>query len=1286
MNRPRTNFWEWQAVLNAGLLLLAGFSAAEEKPLTEEALVLNSARRAYNEQDHRFAAERFREFLARFPNSVEAIYAKLGLAMAVLDSGLFTEEDCQTAVTRLAEVVNVQDYPQRPVALYYLGAGCRELGRMALAKAVATPDKATEFLGAAVNHFQTAATHLAAAADALRAGLPAPEEGKPLSDKWEWVARARCDQIEALLRAGKVPEGADAAERLLADAQLKTSRFRDLALYLRGFAAYRLGTTAGVPDAQRQEALAKCTQSLSEVKAVEGAIVGDFPDHAQYLLGRAQHLTGKAEPALQAYEKVVTRCQQARQQAVETLKNPEALKDKPAERDRLDKLAKSPPEHVVRAQFYQASLLFEQNTFDKALEAFSAFATSNPDSALAPDATLRRGICLWQLKRYPECTETLTKLVAASPRLADQAQLWLGKAQVSSGDPAKPEEYAKSLQAGVESFGKAAEMLKAPAATDAQAKARLIDALLHLADTQMLAKKYDDAAVNYQQMLALGVAAKQNEELLYRQATALQLATKYPESDALCTKFRDSFPQSNLLPQVLFRSAENAFFQAAALEQQLPKETPDRADQMKKAFTDAAGRYQVVLDKAPDFPEINLARLGLGTAHYRAGTYEAANAALATIPADQMKGELGQAALLRADCLLRLVPEPVKDDAALAKLNADMTEAVNLLSLFLTNNPQSPERPQVLLKLGLCHQLRAENQATAEERAKASKLAVDTYDIFLQQFAAHALAAQVTIEKAKSLITGGEADKGLAELHKFTQAPLNASPLAPLALLREAMALRAANKPVDAAALLDQTRKQSEQNLLNSGSPGKDWAILMHFQHGQALKDADKLPEAKALMEDFLNRYPDRPEAPEAALRVGQGMAAEARTALEAAQAVFARPDASPEEKAAAQTKRQNAFRGLETAAEYLKQVLATQDKQPNSPAWPRVNYELAWCYRLQFDDHFESSRRQAAQPAKPEPAEKTEAKGADPASKVPYHPSEAPMAEHYKAVIEKWPDLPIAMDAQFELAEYLVRRGRHELAVTHLSNAVAKPSREDLKPKIHFLLGSCVDEAGKTEEALMHYEEVCRNLGNPLAPYAAFRAGEALLRLNAPDRAVAKFQLFADQAAFQTVPGLSDRGLLRLAAAQSQLGNHAASQQTCETLLTRFAASPFVHQARFIIGQALQAQNQVDAAVKTYTDVVTATTEEVAARAQFQIGMCRLQKQLYTLAGFDFLKVVHSYNYPEWSAAALLKAAECAIGDNNPNEAKKHLQRLLKEFPDSQHVDAAKQRLAFLEGKEAPK
>src|SRR5262245_1182616 len=48
-------------------------------------MLLNSARKAYNEKNYTFAQGKFREFLMKFANHKDAVSARYGLALALID-------------------------------------------------------------------------------------------------------------------------------------------------------------------------------------------------------------------------------------------------------------------------------------------------------------------------------------------------------------------------------------------------------------------------------------------------------------------------------------------------------------------------------------------------------------------------------------------------------------------------------------------------------------------------------------------------------------------------------------------------------------------------------------------------------------------------------------------------------------------------------------------------------------------------------------------------------------------------------------------------------------------------------------------------------------------------------------------------------------------------------------------------------------------------------------------------------------------------------------------------
>ena len=127
---------------------------------------------------------------------------------------------------------------------------------------------------------------------------------------------------------------------------------------------------------------------------------------------------------------------------------------------------------------------------------------------------------------------------------------------------------------------------------------------------------------------------------------------------------------------------------------------------------------------------------------------------------------------------------------------------------------------------------------------------------------------------------------------------------------------------------------------------------------------------------------------------------------------------------------------------------------------------------------------------------------------------------------------------------------------------------------------------------------------------------------------------------------------------------------------MQRFGQSPWVDEARYGMGWALQNQKQFDNAVNTYALVTGRTATETAAKAQLQIGLCRLEQKRLPEAANALLIVPFTYDYPELSATALCEASRVLLELKQPQEAGRLLQRVLKDHPEGKWADIAKERL----------
>ncbi|MGE5194703.1 MAG: tetratricopeptide repeat protein, partial [Deltaproteobacteria bacterium] len=511
-------------VLLAGLPAAAPTSAAE--PLTDNdkaAMLLVAGQRAWQEKNYPFAVDRFKEFLKAYGGHKDAVLARYGLGIALVEG---PQKDFPAAIEALQAPAGKQDFPERAFALYYLGLAQRGLGQLELDQALAKPAEAEQRRNNAKQKFAQAEPQFAAAvaAFAARAAAPPPAGATrdPAADL-AWTARSRCSHAEMLLHLGKFAEARKAVEPLLADPAQAKSRDRKLAVYQTGYAGFALG---------EYPAAGKALASLAPFDAPV------FGVHARYLLARTHHISEERPEALALYDAVLAGYEQQKKDAQTALQNPQTFKDTPDEKTRLETLLKNPaPEYVARSAFYRGILLYELNRFADSQATFATFAQKYPDPALAKDVQLRLGMTHVQLRQFADAIRVLQPLGDYAP-LADQAFFWLARAQARAPDPNNAAAVAEGLKQAIDSLRKAAERAQQiPADKDPLAKTRRAEILLEMGDTQQQAKQYAEAAGTYLTVVNEKQTPAFVEQAMERQAVALQLAGKLKESDDACAKF-----------------------------------------------------------------------------------------------------------------------------------------------------------------------------------------------------------------------------------------------------------------------------------------------------------------------------------------------------------------------------------------------------------------------------------------------------------------------------------------------------------------------------------------------------------------------------------------------------------------------------------------------------------------------------------------------------------------------------------------------------------------------------
>jgi TolA-binding protein len=235
------------------------------------------------------------------------------------------------------------------------------------------------------------------------------------------------------------------------------------------------------------------------------------------------------------------------------------------------------------------------------------------------------------------------------------------------------------------------------------------------------------------------------------------------------------------------------------------------------------------------------------------------------------------------------------------------------------------------------------------------------------------------------------------------------------------------------------------------------------------------------------------------------------------------------------------------------------------------------------------------------------------------------------------------------------------------------------LTDRIKVRLAQSLMLKGDLPGALIQVEPIANNPKSVVHAQGLYHSGECQFQMGKFDEAVKRFVAFRDQGPLQNLQGVSDRALLRLGQASAELKQWEPSRQAFEVLTQRFGNSPWVADAFYGIGWARQNANQLEEAVNAYTETTKRTDSELAAQAQLNIGLCRLAQKRNGDAATALLVVPYTYDYPNLSATALLEASRALVEDKKPELAIKLLERLIKDYPESEPAKVGRIRLAEL-------
>ena len=304
---------------------------------------------------------------------------------------------------------------------------------------------------------------------------------------------------------------------------------------------------------------------------------------------------------------------------------------------------------------------------------------------------------------------------------------------------------------------------------------------------------------------------------------------------------------------------------------------------------------------------------------------------------------------------------------------------------------------------------------------------------------------------------------------------------------------------------------------------------------------------------------------------------------------------------------------------------------------------------------------------------------------------------ETFQQLTKDVPQSPLAAEAHYHVAEDLYNRKDHASAITAYIAANQLASTTDLKEKSAYKLGWAYYQSDQFAKAVEAFDrQLAENNQSNLAADAEFMRGESFFKAKKYDQAFAAYQRARKRPSKN--PTMQVLTLLHGGQAAAQEKEWETSLQWLTELLSQFPKSPYAPQATYEQGWALKNLNRLAPALVAFEQVASTSRNELGARARFMIGEIKFTQKDYSAAILEFRRVMFGYGaeaapdeIKQWQAKSGFEAGRCAtvLASQERNAqrraqliegAKGFFQYVVSSHPESAEAKPAQDQLRRLQ------
>ena len=319
---------------------------------------------------------------------------------------------------------------------------------------------------------------------------------------------------------------------------------------------------------------------------------------------------------------------------------------------------------------------------------------------------------------------------------------------------------------------------------------------------------------------------------------------------------------------------------------------------------------------------------------------------------------------------------------------------------------------------------------------------------------------------------------------------------------------------------------------------------------------------------------------------------------------------------------------------------------------------------------------------------------------------------DSYNLLIERYPKSSYVYDAVNGIQYCYIVQDQQDKAISYLDSFIKSNVNSEFLDKIQFKKGEIYYSSGNYLSAISEYQKVIDEYSNStLVANAFYWMGKSAVLLNKENIAIGYFEtvienslnseigfnsvielgnIYRKQKNYEREVSLYDEILpqindnkniseIKYVKAQSFIENNniASAYQTLNEIVDKRDGSLFYYKGEIELGILELARSNYESSLYLFNDVVNNRNDDLAAKAQYYIGLNYYEQERMPEAITELIKVKSLYSaYDEWYSRGLMLLGDCYVKINDKENAAEMYKGVLKRHRNDELASEAKSKL----------